>query len=440
MTYPVSNQKNYGTETDYNSGYEEEGVDGDFDAEMQDGEWATDDIESEFIDETEEAGDPSCPTTSLADQEAYVECALEMLENTEFADEAQKESFKKELEDQLRRLGMAHFLEGDALASTLEDVGAAVSKIECDIRAAVQDAADANSPDNPTGQIQSLQKQADDLLAAGKITQTTYDDIVKDLTDAQSNLDLPNAGEAQIAQAEELIASAQEKLNMASSSPAKAQALAAQLGVSVEDVVAAAASQAPPVDLDADPIVVNDSLMKMLQSLNVPSSEDLGSLMTLQQQYVKEVGDWSVRGDAETVIWQGDSEMIPNLEIYQKLGALYNGTAPVCVQMDQTKDKMEAALGGALTALGATVSDGSVPGRITVNGTEYDFVNEDVGSLKLDTIFNELTDPYFSPAPRNTEASGYHGDNAATNFREHDGQYWDAVGADYPKTKFSKDG
>jgi hypothetical protein len=278
-------------------------------------------------------------------------------------------------------------------------------------------------------QIEDTRKKADEYLAQGLITQGTYDKIIQDLDRATALLDIEGEEGEGSAQVQELIDSAKEKLVNGGTSSDKAQKLAEQLNKTPEEVEEAAADAG--VDLNAEPLQVDDKLMNMLVALGVPSAEDMSQLTSLQEQWKAQVADWSSKGDAATTEWRGDSERVPDKRIWDELYKLYTKTDPLGTQMTQLKEKMCGQLVEALGALGITASPGSVAGRIVVNGAEMDFVNEDSGAYKLDTVFNELTNPYFSPAPRNTYAE------------DADGGYnviWNEVGGDYPKTDFHSGG
>lgn len=444
MTYPISNNtKAY--ENDPYAGEADEGfgVEGNYESAMEDGEWPIENVEDSYVDEGSETSEGPCVPTGLGDLEGYVEYLKEMVASSEL-DEEQKAEYTKVLDKLESQLGMAHFLEGDALAQTLAEIGTKLGKIEGDIQADLKgvESEGGSGDGSPQAQIDALKKQAEDLKAAGTITQATYDSVMKDLNDAQTYVDLPNAGDAQQGKVDELINSAQDKLNTASTSPASAQTLAAQLQVSVEEVMSAAVSAG--VDLNATPLKADEKLMTMFQALGIPSATDLGQLVNLQDQWKKSVGDWSAKGDAATVAWQGDSETIPELVIWQELGKLWDKTDPIGSQMGPLMEKMRTQLIDACTALGLTATAGTESDQIIINGAEMDFINEDMGAFKLDSVFNDLTNPYFSPAPRNTEASGYHASNTAEeknyDFRNHEGQYWDSVADDYPKTTFCADG
>lgn len=216
-------------------------------------------------------------------------------------------------------------------------------------------------------------------------------------------------------------------------SAGKANKLADQLGVSVEQVVAAAETEG----VDLENVKVDDKLMKMLQALNVPSAEDLSSYGSLRDKRTQAVKELNLQGDAQTQNWRADSERLPDVNIWRQLYQYYSHADDYSVQMKDITNKMFTQLSGALQCLDLQITAGTKTGQININGNSYDFLNEDAGVYKLDTVFNELTDPYYSPAPRNTEAGDYWSDEA--------GDYWATVGhnsttvggAGYPTVTFS---
>ncbi len=268
------------------------------------------------------------------------------------------------------------------------------------------------------GQIEETRQKAKEYLDKGVITQGTYEKIIQDLDKGQTFLDVDGESEMGQTKAQEMISSALDRLVNGGSSSEKAQKLADKLNVDPEAVQQAAEDAG--VDLKAEPIVVNDKLMKMFQALGVPSSQDLTTLVALQDQYKKEVEEWSGKGDTATQEWRKDSEHVPDIRIWTQLHKYYSKTDPISQQMGQLKDKIGNQLIETLATLDIVAGPGTQKGRIMVNGTEMDFVNEDMGTYKLDSVFNELTDPYFSPAPRNREAGGFYSNEP--------GDFWNTVG------------
>lgn len=213
----------------------------------------------------------------------------------------------------------------------------------------------------------------------------------------------------------------------------KAQDLADQLGIGIEEVVSAA--EAAGVDLEKPQ--VDDKLMKMLESLGVPSSEDLATYGGLRDKRSQAISDLNLQADAATANWKIDSEAIPDVNIWNQLFKYYKGNDDLSSQLKGIEDKMLGQLSGAMGALGLSATAGSEAGRITVNGVEYDFLNEDTGTYKLDTVFNHLTDPTYSPAPRNTEAGDFWSDEAGTFWTSVGHRDSDAGGEGFPVVSFS---
>lgn len=417
MTSPVQNQKNngtdpykeygYGSDTGYDSGFGDENYDN-----------YGDPFSDPYADgySSDGASEPQGPMT-LKDVEDYVGYLKDLLSNSSLDDETKK-GLEKEIKKLESQAGSAEWLKGDAKEQTLQKIQQKLSDIENKINTAGEEGADGSSGDGSIkGQIDDARTKAKDYLDKGMINQSTYDDIIKDLDKAQGFADL-GSSDLETEQAQNFIESAMQKLVSGGTSDPAAQALAKQLSVSVDDVTQAATDAG--VDLSAQPIKADDKLMKMLTTLGVPSGEDMSSLTQLQEQYKSKVAEWNAKADSATNTWKGDSEAVPDVQIWNELYKLYAHTDSFSSQIKQLKTKMGNDLVGALGSLGITATAGSEAGRISVNGTEMDFINEDTGTYKLDTVMNKYTDPSFSPAPRNTEAGDYTSGEA--------GSFWTAVG------------
>lgn len=202
--------------------------------------------------------------------------------------------------------------------------------------------------------------------------------------------------------------------------------LASQLRVDAETLMEAA--QGAGLDIDHLPKTPDDRVMNFLNNLGVPSAKDLAEYLNLRDQRKIELNNLNSKADSETSSWRADSENVPSVQTWKDLYKYFKKDDSYSVQMQGVVKKMENSLTQALETLGYQVSASSTPGHITVAGIELDFLNEDSGNYKLDDIFNELTDPSYSPAPRNTEAGDFYSNEP--------GIFWKAV--DGPKASGNK--
>lgn len=271
-------------------------------------------------------------------------------------------------------------------------------------------------------QIQQTKNKITELktkINASDLSSQIKSEMNAKLDRANTSLDI-SATEEQLSNANETMSAVNTSFEEFIAQPKIARDLSAKLNKPIEEITGAA--QEAGLNLDSLPHPPNEKVIKMLNSLGIPSETKVQEWQTLKDARDRNIS--ALKSDilAEVESWKQNTSNTPPASKYQQSWKYWKKEDDDYRKMTSKIGEAGKEIADALNALGYSASPGQTGDKISIDGTEFDFFNEDSASFGLNTTATSLSQnaDQFAPAYNNTEAdnSNFPDDNYDW-YREH---------------------